>query len=209
MTLIIGIQLKDSVIIAADRRLTHQTDDLKFSIVSDSYKKIAYLEHIVFSGSGDALIIRRLKDELFDKTTSEMLSNSFFKEIQRRKTEIGEHEQIGKTKLFFSSRKNNHLILEIFSTDQLGNIYSNIVEPMTIELTIRPENMNKLSDLLIDLHANLKNMDQFQSKEEWMSFYIKKLKKIFHVCNSFDETVSSSFDICAHTTFGIFYESCD
>lgn len=209
MTLIIGIQLKDSVIIAADRRLTQETDDLKFSIISDSYKKITYLEHIVFSGSGDALIIRRLKEELLEKTTSEILSNIFFQEIQRRKKEIGEHEQIGKTKLFFSSRKNNCLILEIFSTDQVGNIYSNIVEPMTIQLTIRSENMNKLSSLLIDLHANLKNMDQFQSKEEWMNFYIKTLKKIFNVCNSFDETVSSSFDICAHTMSGILFRTLD
>ncbi|SEL57905.1 hypothetical protein [Acinetobacter sp. DSM 11652] len=209
MTLIIGIQLKDSVIIAADRRLTHQTDDLKFSIVSDSYKKIAYLEHIVFSGSGDALIIRRLKDELLDKTTSEMLSNSFFKEIQRRKTEIGEHEQIGKTKLFFSSRKNNRLILKICSTDQVGNIYSNIVEPMTIELTMRPENISKLSHLLVDFHAKLKNIEDFQNQEEWLNFYVEKLRKIFHLCSSFDETVSSSFDICAHTACGIFYDCCD
>lgn len=208
MTLIIGIQLKDSILIAADRRLTQETDDLKFSVISDSYKKITYLERIIFSGSGDAVIIKRLKENLLDKFTSEMLSNCFFKEIQTRKTEIGQHEQIRKTKLFFSSRKNNNLILEIFSTDQFGNIYSNIVEPMTIQLTIRSENMNKLSNLLIDLHASLKNIDQFQSKEEWMIFYIKKLKKIFYVCNSFDETVSSSFDICAHTTFGILYESC-
>lgn len=209
MTLIIGIQLKDSILIAADRRLTQETDELNFSIISDSYKKISYLEHIVFSGSGDAVIIKRLKEKLLDKSTSEMLSNNFFKEIQRRKTEIGEHEQIGKTKLFFSSKKKNSLILEIFSTDKVGNIYSNIVEPMTIELTIRFENMNRLSHLLIDLHATLKNMDQFQSKEEWMNFYITKLKGIFHLCNGFDETVSSSFDICAHTNFGIFYESCE
>lgn len=207
MTLIIGIQLKDSIIIAADRRLTQETQNLKFSIISDSYVKIEHLENIVLSGSGDALIIKRLRGKLSNTSTSEALSINFSQEIRKRKNEIGQHEQIEKTKLFFSSVKNNNLVLEIFSTDQFGNIYSNIVEPMTIQLTIRSENMNKLNHLLIDLYANLKNINQFSTREEWINFYTVKLEKIFHRCSSYDETVSSSFDLCAHTSLGLFTKS--
>lgn len=209
MTLIIGIQLKDSIIIAADRRLTQEKGNQKFYLISDFYRKITYSDNVAISGSGEALIIKRMSEKISNKPLLMSLSNIFAKEILRRKQEIGHHEQIAKTKLFVSSCENNRLALQVFSTDQSGNIYSNTVEPMTIELTMRSENINKLSHLLVDFHANLKNIEDFQYQEEWLNCYIEKLRKIFHLCNSYDETVSSSFDICAHTMSGILFRTLD
>ncbi len=199
MTLIIGIQLENSTIIAADHRLTQDVGQASLKTVVNNYQKVTIWNNKVFTGSGDALVLNRVKNLIEQSENSDTLSKKFLYEVQRRKEEIGFNKHIDKTKILFSSLLDSRPQLEFFSLNTNGKLYSNLVEPMSIEMTLQPELIESLSENLVSLYGCLKNINEFNSDEEWLNFYIEKFKTIYFLASKNDSTVSSTFHICGHT----------
>jgi hypothetical protein len=207
MTFIVAIQLADSIIVAADNRITIEKNDAdktsrKSSIVKKSYsdtlQKIRFWQHGMISGTGESLTLERIFRIFQQDNEPGQLPALLHESCRQRQQEIGTHAQLEKTRLLYSCPTPTGIRLKIIGRYD-NNIKDNQVKPMTIELFVFNDDISPIYHNLIDLQQSLRNPEQFVSIPDWISYYLPPLRKIFYKFSQTDHTVSPSFDVYFQT----------
>lgn len=197
MTFIIAIQLEDSVIVAADNRMTIETASHE-NRYADTLQKIRFWSKGMISGAGESQLLERVFDHFQQHSNPRQLPVLLHEANQLRRLEIGQHPQLEKTRLIYSCVTPTGVGLQTISYEN-QHIAVHSIDPMTIELFVFNQDISPIYQQLIVLQQNLRNPQQCDSLSDWINYYKKPLSVIFKQFSLADHTVSASFDIYFQT----------
>lgn len=197
MTFIVAIQLEDSVVIAADNRMTIE-NNANERRHADTLQKIRFWQQGIMTGTGESLVLERVFKSFQQTNHPEQLPVLLREACHLRQLEIGEHPQLRKTRLLYSQTTSSGIRLKTVGRFAEG-ITANTVDPMTIELFVFNEDINPIYQQLIQLQQNLCSPQQCGSMSKWINHYVMPLTMIFNKFSQADPTVSASFDIYFQT----------
>ncbi|TEU24162.1 hypothetical protein [Alkanindiges illinoisensis] len=197
MTFIVATQLEDSVVVAADNRITIE-NSLAKSRHADTLQKIRFWPQGIITGTGESLVLERIFKSFQQNNNPEQLPALLRDGCEARRLEIGEHAQLEKTRLLYSYTTGTGICLKTVGRFA-ENIVVNAIEPMTMELFVFNEDISPIYQELIQLQQNLRNPQQCRSTSDWMNTYIAPLTTIFKKFSQSDKTVSASFDLYFQT----------
>lgn len=208
MTLIIGINLKDYLILAADRREVCLVNGDVAEIRSDNVNKIIDWKQGYITGSGYVPILSKLKETLNSTSvahTSEILdlavssSNDVFN--------INVPFQVKNywmcrtrwylSYLTYDDNDNNVLRLAIVESDRIEGL--RLVHEMDIVFS----NLFDGSDALRDeISSRLKPLSEFDDLQDSIDYHVNLLPKIFLRASENLESVSRDYDVAIHLISG-------
>lgn len=197
MTFIIAIQLEDSVVVAADNRMTIENSFAE-SRHTDTLQKIRFWQQGMMTGTGESLILERIFKYFQLDNNPEQLPALLRDACDARRLEIGKHPQLEKTRLLYSQATETGIRLKTVGRFAEG-IKVNAIDPMTMELFVFNEDISLIYQELVQLQHDLRNPQQCSSTIEWMNTYISALTSIFNKFSQADQTVSASFDVYFQT----------
>ena len=193
MTFIIAIQLEDSVIVAADHRITIEKDN-GLTSYADVQQKIHYWPQGMISGAGETCTLERVYKNFQQHHCSEKLPLLLEQACQLRRYEIGNHDQLDKTRMMYSQMTDSAVRLYTVAQYE-GEFKATELDNMSLELFVFKADLNPIYSELIELQRTLRNWHSFDSDRQWMSYYMAPLQVIYQKYSTFDDTVSASFSI--------------
>ena len=193
MTLIVAIQLEDSIIVAADNRITIEKDN-GLTRYADVQQKIHHWPQGMISGAGETCTLERVYKSFQQHHCPDKLPLLLEQACQLRRYEIGHHDQLDKTRIIYSQLSDRSIRLYTVAPSE-HEFKATEVENMSLELFIFNADLNPIYSELIELQRTLRNWHTFDSDRQWMSYYMAPLQIIFQKYSAFDDTVSASFSI--------------
>ena len=201
MTMIVGMNLKEYVLVASDRREVYLIDGKVDHVISDAVNKIIDWNYGYITGSGYVSILNELKenlanmeikciDQIINKATS--IVNSYpdtFKDIKDKSnwmftyvanTSEGNQPRVG--------------IIEAKNPNEIRALYD-----MTSTVWAKIPNIN---EIIRDLNSKLKPISDFHEPNESIKYHISLLKDLFEIGEKNDETVCSQFNYCIQLNDG-------
>lgn len=199
MTFILAIQLKDSVIVASDKRSAIFYPNQQFEFDQDQTNKLNLWQSGIITGVGDLTVIQRAISFLELLTSSDIDQLVSCLELSRwiRKEEHT-HSQIDQTKLIYS---------HCYKKDV--KLYA--IEPQNDEYVIRKFEDNEISIWMYNpdispvyekikiLYETLRPLSSFTNVLDWINYYVAQTSDIFFDQSKHDEFMSPSFDIYFQT----------
>lgn len=208
MTMIISAHLGDHILIAADNRsMIYDVETGNMSLANNNEKKIKLWFRGAFVGSGEIVFLNRVAQYFinFHKDMTQLKQmDAIYCEVEKRIL-----EGIPKKMLI-----NNIVIFSIF--DGLKTFFYSIrIEPFLKsfeeDCTYRiPLSMIEIRDWEVDVSCfnippdmtdlqkfqrDLKPMKYFKSQQDFINYYINKLKHIFLTHALIDPSITTSFDL--------------
>ncbi|RYY77886.1 MAG: hypothetical protein EOO69_12885 [Moraxellaceae bacterium] len=119
MTFIIAIQLEDSVVVAADHRITieNRTTD---NCYADSLQKIRFWQQGIITGTGESLTLERIFQIFQQDHNPQHLPALLYESCKYRQQEIGLHPQLAKTRLLYSQATEKGICLKPLDAIAMG-----------------------------------------------------------------------------------------
>ncbi|QOW50520.1 MULTISPECIES: hypothetical protein [unclassified Acinetobacter] len=203
MTFIIALQLKDSIIVTADKKEV-VTSEQEMNYFNEHHTlKLHTWDNGVITGTGESYVIHRsiaLFKELAGSNIHK-LPQCLKISRQIRELEIGRnHYQVENTKLLCSTYSENGAQLykiELFDSAQPYTFTA--IEPMDITVWMFDPNIELISTDLQNLYTDLKNYAAFSNQAEWINYYINRLAPIYQKQSQQDSLMSQSFDFFFQT----------
>ncbi|NHB58426.1 hypothetical protein G9F32_10430 [Acinetobacter sp. 194] len=203
MTFIIAIQLNDSIIVTADNKniVLNETGEIQFDF--EKSQKIQSWDNGIITGTGESNVINRAVELLKKLTHSDINKLPQCLEISRqiRELEIGtNYFQVENTKLLcsrYSEYSAQLYTIQRFETSQPYELIP--LKPMEITVWLFHPNIEAISKDLQKLYTDLKDYAAFNSKANWINYYIKRLVPIYQKQSQQDPMMSQSFDLFFQT----------
>ncbi|TCM60449.1 hypothetical protein EC844_1339 [Acinetobacter calcoaceticus] len=196
MSFIIAIQLKDSLILAADHQKT--TLDLADpqSVQQSHASKIHSWEQGLISGVGEALMLTGAVG-LFNANPQKDLSalpSCLTLSRQLRVQALGfEHAQFNLTRLFCTQYTPTGA--QLYQIDAALPYRLSPLKPDTLSVFIFEPNLDHIAQALQQLQAGLRAFSSFSSQQDWVQYYLRAIANIFYLQHQHDSSMSQSFDI--------------
>ncbi len=200
MTFILAIQLKDSTIIASDKRSATIGQNGQFEFDQDRTNKLNLWQSGVITGVGELTVIQRAVAflELLANSNIDQLVNCI--ELSRLiRNEEHSHPQIDQTKLIYShcddkgvklyaiERENSEYVIRKFEEDE-------------ISIWMYNPDISVVSEKIKLLYRTLRPLSSFTNVLTWINYYVSQINGIFYEQSKHDRFMSSSFDIYFQTT---------
>lgn len=192
MTFILAVQLKDSIVVAADNRAAslNSEQNLSFSNIS---KLIAW-QHGVMVGSGEIQVITGAVD-LFTNVAQGHLRQlpKCFKLSRWIRGLAVEHPQIQASKLLCSSYSEHGAVLYTLTAEHDHQLHR-LAENELLLWMFNPD-LSAIMDQLTALYASLRPYADFNSQQTWIKYYCDQFATIYQRQAAHDPMMSQSFDI--------------
>ncbi|WP_288384857.1 hypothetical protein [uncultured Acinetobacter sp.] len=209
MTFIVAIQLRDSIVVAADNKyLTLKNKELNYFEEHIRSKLYAWHSGII-TGTGEHYVIDKAVRLLINNAESDIgkLSSCLNISRQIREMEVGQHQQIKSSKLLYSQySENGAKLFAIEPTEEDGQYQQSEFKENDLIIWLFNPNIQSISENLKTLYSNLRPQTSFNKVENWINYYISALKEIYAKQSCVDSSVSSSFDIFFQTKDQYFYK---
>lgn len=199
MTFIIALQLKDSIVIAADKKEVIIKVEEIDNFNERNTLKLHSWENGIITGTGESSVIHRSIALFKEVAQSDLKQLPYCLELSRkiRENEIGyDYFQVQNTKLLCSTYSDNGAQLyKIERFDDRESYKITPIEPMEITIWMFNPNVNAISTDLQNLYTDLKDYVAFANQEEWINYYINRIAPIYQKQSQVDSLMSQSFDI--------------
>ncbi|MGE8652942.1 MAG: hypothetical protein ACN6NV_04190 [Acinetobacter gandensis] len=203
MTFIIALQLKDSIIITADKKEVDINEEKTDSINERHTLKLHAWDNGIIIGTGESYVIHRSLALFKEVANSNIQKLPQCLEISRqiRELEIGKnHYQVENTKLLCSNySENGAQLYKIERFDSAQPYTFTAIEPMDITVWMFDPNIELISTDLQNLYTDLKDYAAFSNQAEWINYYINRLAPIYQKQSQQDSLMSQSFDFFFQT----------
>ena len=188
MTFIISLQLKDSIVITADKKEVVINEDEIDSFNEHHTLKLHVWDNGVITGTGG-------------KLCNSSFHNPFQRSSSFKYLEIGRnHYQVENTKILCSSySENGAQLYKIERFDNAQPYTFTAIEPMDITVWMFDPNIELISTDLQNLYTDLKDYAAFSNQAEWINYYINRLAPIYQKQSQQDLLMSQSFDFFFQT----------
>jgi len=206
MTMIVGMNLCEYVLVASDRREVLLVNDKVDHVISDSVNKIIDWNYGYITGSGYVSILNELKkslvnmevetvDQIIDKATEivETFSGNFHDLKDKSNwmlTFVANTEEGRKPRVGIIEAKNPHGIRAL--NDMTSAIWAKLPS---------------LDEQISNLNAKLKPIDYFNEPKDSILYHVSLLKELFEYGEKHDETVCSQFDYCIQLSDGSMFSN--
>ena len=201
MTFILAIQLKDSTIIASDKRCATIDSNGQFEFDRDQTNKQNLWQSGVITGVGELTVIQRAVGFLEHLANSniEQLINCL--ELSRLiRNEEHSHPQIDQTKLIYSHCDGEYL--KLYSIEQEdGEYFIRQFEENELSVWMYNPDISKVTEKIKILYETLKPLSAFTNTLDWLNYYVSQISHIFFEQAIHDEFMSARFDI--------YFQTCD
>lgn len=203
MTFIISLQLKDSIVITADKKEVVINEDEIDSFNEHHTLKLHVWDNGVITGTGESSVIHRSITLFKEVAHSNIYKLPQCLEISRqiKYLEIGRnHYQVENTKILCSSySENGAQLYKIERFDNAQPYTFTAIEPMDITVWMFDPNIELISTDLQNLYTDLKDYAAFSNQAEWINYYINRLAPIYQKQSQQDLLMSQSFDFFFQT----------
>lgn len=198
MTFIIALQLKDSIVVTADKKVVVISEEKIDSFNECHTLKLHTWDNGIIIGTGESYVIHR-SIVLFKQlgySNIQKLPQCLEISKQIRELEIGKnHYQVENTKLLCSSySENGAQLYKIERFDSAQPLTFTEIEPMDITVWMFDPNIELISTDLQNLYIDLKDYAEFSNQAEWINYYINRLAPIYQKQSQQDLLMSQSFD---------------
>lgn len=198
MTFIISLQLKDSIVITADKKEVVINEEEIDSFNEHHTLKLHAWDNGVITGTGESSVIHRSIALFKEVAHSNIHKLPQCLEISRQisELEIGRyHYQVENTKILCSSySENGAQLYKIERFDNAQPYTFTAIEPMDITIWMFDPNIELISTDLQNLYTDLKDYAAFSNQAEWINYYINRLAPIYQKQSQQDLLMSQSFD---------------
>ena len=181
MTFIISLQLKDSIVITADKKEVVINEDEIDSFNEHHTLKLHVWDNGVITGTGESSVIHRSITLFKEVAHSNIYKLPQCLDISRqiKYLEIGRtHYQVENTKILCSSySENGAQLYKIERFDNAQPYTFTAIKPMDITVWMFDPNIELISTDLQNLYTDLKDYAAFSNQTEWKK-YIKELSDI-------------------------------
>jgi hypothetical protein len=208
MTMIISAHLGDCILIASDKRSMHcdlETGNMR--LATDEEQKIKLWCRGAIVGSGETIFLDRIAQHfmnLQEDATQLNQMDVIYEEIEKRVLEGIPQKILSRNVIIFSMFDGQKTVLysipiePFFQTFQEDDVYK--IHPYMNEITEWAVNVSCFNippDMsnLQEFQKNLKPMEYFKTEQEFIEYYVEKLKHIFATHASIDPSITSSFDL--------------
>lgn len=200
MTFILAIQLKDSTIVASDKRCATIDSNGQFEFDRDQTNKLNLWRSGVITGVGELTVIQRAVEFLEHLANSniEQLINCL--ELSRLiRNEEHTHPQIDQTKLIYSHCDGKYV--KLYSIEQEdGEYFIRQFEENELSVWMYNPDISKVTEKIKILYETLKPFSAFTNTLDWLNYYVSQINDIFFEQAKHDKFMSSNFDIYFQTT---------
>ncbi|MEG6545087.1 hypothetical protein V6C59_04260 [Acinetobacter bereziniae] len=196
MTFLLSIQLKDSIIIAADKRSVKIQACGEFLFNHDQTNKLHLWKNGVITGTGELTVIQwaiSFLDELANNNIDQ-LANCLTLSRLIRKFEF-EHPQINQTKLIYSEYTEYGAQLYAIELNNRDDYFVRKLEENEITIWMYNPDITGIIAKVKNLYDDLKPLNEFDDILDGLNFYFTHISKIFALQSKQDEMMSSDFDI--------------
>ena len=208
MTMIISAHLGDCILIASDKRsMTCDLTTGNMQLATDEGQKIKRWCRGAIAGSGETVFLNRIAQHFMDIQEDETQLNQMdviYEEIEKRVLEDIPQKILSRNVIIFSMFDGQKTVLysipiePFFQTFQEDDVYK--IHPYMNEITEWAVNVSCFNippDMsnLQEFQKNLKPMEYFKTEQEFIEYYVEKLKHIFATHASIDPSITSSFDL--------------
>lgn len=201
MTLTVAINLDDYILITGDHRLTIECEPftgLPARTIIDDYKKVRYWEYGAITVSGDVLLMYYFhqaldlyaKQNLWDFLEIAQIARAMY-------VNQGKPSNTATGTAFFS----------IYTVEKVELINLSITETHIEYETVPPMHAyfsmfaGTADDPIYQMFVNsLKKLDKFINNKDFLNYHIELLKHFYTRQQSFDESITSSFDLLIQNT---------
>ncbi|WP_189373171.1 hypothetical protein [Vogesella alkaliphila] len=189
MTFIIAIQTEDSVILAADNIFVLKN---KKNICHEEImaSKIHHWDNGIFTGTGDYFITDRMLNHLLNGNELSSLPSLLEKEKQRRRQQVGQHEQIDVTTLILSAQTMHGPRLHIVNSVSVDQVSPN---ELLMFFPFGYDFFSVSSKAVRNLNASLRSRYSFPNHQEWFDFYTSKFSEIYALQHQYNPQISKSY----------------
>lgn len=207
MTFIIAIQLEDSILVAADKRHVMETKQGTYAkINNDMESKLFLWKNGVITGTGEVYVIRRAVEFFIKLSQSNIQELSKCLKISRliREVEVGDHFQVINASLLYSiydEQVGAQLYTINLDQDQDNYQINKLSSNEIIIWLVNPDVMD-ISKELKELHLGLRAYSSFDSKIEWINYYLLLLSIIFQKQSQNDDMLTSA-------NFNVYFQTKD
>jgi hypothetical protein len=193
--MIVGINLVDYVLVAADKREVLLVDRNVDHVISDSANKIIDWHSGYITGSGYVLVLNELKEAVSNSKISHT------NEIIELAVGICKSFANGDS-LFLES--SNWMFTYVTDTDtgnkpRIGIVNAKAPAELRVLDDMTSTIWAKIPDLdsaISELNNKLKEPNEFSNVEESITYHVSLLNEIFTNGAMYDETVCSKYDCC-------------
>lgn len=200
MTFVIGIQAKDSIIVAADKRTICPNNEEAdaYSFHSDECK-LHLWDKGVMTGSGELHTIRMANQWLQHSQDISSLPKKLKQIKSQRTATVGQHEQITNSSLICSSNDNNYPQIYVIGLDgKMDKLQSNdIAVLLPAEDNLRDESIWDIKNL----SSVIKGYNQFNNNQSWINHYLNVLSVIYKKQSLATDKISSGFHMYVESNF--------
>lgn len=209
MTLIVGINLVDYIILVSDKREVTMQDDKVIDITSDDINKIVDWNMGYVTGSGFVPVLSSLKEAIKLKKIThtdeiiELASSVSHKVFKNRNIPSELQDYWNQRTAWFVSYRTANVIgepimrLAFIEAGNKGEM--SLVRDMDVVFSNKFEGS---SDLRNNLVSNLRPTNYFNNLNESVNYHVNYLKNIYSLANHKLETVSKNFDVAIHLING-------
>ncbi len=209
MTFIVAIQLRDSIVVAADNKyLTLKNKELNH-FEEYMHSKLYTWHSGIITGTGEHYVIDKAVRLFINNADSDIEKLPTCLNISRqiREMEVGQHEQIQSSKLLYSKySENGAKLFAIEPTEEIGTYRTTKFKENDLIIWLFNPNIHSISKNLKSLYTNLRSLESFAQVENWINYYISALTEIYAKQSHIDSCMSSSFDIFFQTKDQYFYK---
>lgn len=208
MTMIVTAHLGDSILIATDKRSMScdlETGSLK--LFQDNTTKIKIWSRGAFVGTGEAVFLNRIEEYFVSIDSKEKQLKQMdiiFRELKRRLEEGVPEEFLMKSEISFSLFNGQESLLYSIPISQFFQVTADgYLEMVSSELLPRKEYAVGVScfrlpsDMSVfqNFQRNIRPLSSFESKDDFLKYYIQELKVVFTTQASIDPSITTSFDL--------------
>lgn len=209
MTFIVGIQLKDSIVVAVDNKHL-LLKDKKLDQYQEYVDSKLYAWHSgIITGTGEHYVIDKAIRLFINNAESDLEKLPICLNISRqiREMEVGFHDQIKTSKLLYSSYSSNGAkLFAVEPTEELGKYQTTDFKENDLIIWLFNQNIQSISKNLKNLYSNQRSRASFDRVEDWIDYYISPIAEIYAKQSCVDSLMSSSFDIFFQTKEQYFYK---
>lgn len=192
MTFILAVQLKDSIVVAADNRAAGLDSDQNLSFLSTS-KLIAW-QHGVMVGSGESQVITGAINLFTNVAQGHLTQLPKCLKLSRWIRGLAvEHPQIEASKLLCSSYSEHGAVLYTLTAEHDHQLHR-LGENELLLWMFNPD-LSAIMDQLKALYGSLRPYADFASQREWIRYYSNQFAAIYRRQAAHDPMMSQSFDI--------------
>lgn len=199
MTFILAVQLKDSIVVAADNRAVNLVSEANHFTFFDTEKLMPWADGVMV-GCGERQVIASAVDLFQHFAQGNITKLPHCLKLARSMRGLAfQHPQIEASKLLCSSTAQHGPQLYIVSTDEHGVDQLTTVPVNQLLLWMFNPNIHHIFAQLQTLYASLKAYACFADLAQWMAYYRQQFATIYQIQAEYDEMMSSSFDIFFQT----------